>query len=44
MIIYALAAIGLCASLRMLVRFVRWRFMVNRDGDSGRYGKHWSEE
>lgn len=41
MIVNALAAIGLCVSLRQIARLIHWRFFVSRDGNSGRY-RHWT--
>jgi len=26
------------------IRFTRWYFFTNRDGNSGRSGHHWSED
>lgn len=43
MIIKGLALIGALWLFAKLLRLLRWRFIVNRDGCSGRH-RHWSEE
>ena len=44
MIIDALAAIGGFYLASKVARVFMWYFVINRDGYSGRSGRHWSEE
>jgi hypothetical protein len=44
MILNALALIGGLWVGSAAIRFARWYFFANRDGDSGRSGHHWSVE